>query len=589
MSPLCRLSLSQRSGVISLSFKKGDRLNPCNWRPISLLNVDYKIASRCIAGRLLKVVHQVVNKDQTCGVPGRYIEENVSLLRDVVDFASSSGSPVTILSLDQDKAFDRVDWGFMVSTLKDMRFGPSFVSWVELFYCQVRSSVNVNGHLTDLFQLSRGVRQGCPLSPLLYVVLFAVNIRSNPRIQGIPLPNAGPISPITQYAADTSLVLSSDDAVKAEFEAFTLFHLVGSRLNLAKSKGLWLGGWSGLLDPPVQLDWSSSKLKVLGVFIGPGNLEEDNWRPRIDAVHHLLKSWRSRSLSFRGKALVINALTLSRVWYVASLIHMPAWVCKELSLLAFSFFWSGKRELVSRSAVTQSAVFGGFSVVDVRYKVNALLGQWVRRFVSSPSGWCVSLSSCFVSRFGVSPFDVFSRPFSFDSRVLPPFYKSLLLAWRSLNDSFSPLKHSPVDGSSTPLVCTPVSDMSTCLCYHYLLSENMVPPHCVGKFNTVYANLDWPTTWRSLSLFHLDRHVIDLNWTIAHGVLYTAQRLASFGLYVPLLCFCGAPVETLEHLFFFCPWLRVFFLGCSLCCLVSPRCAPPCSSAIFFLPSTLTS
>lgn len=66
------------------------------------------------------------------------------------------------------------------------------------------------------------------------------------------------------------------------------------------------------LDPPV-LDWSSVKIKVLGVFLDPGNLDEDNWRPRIDAVANTLSSWRQRILSFRGRALVINALALSRV------------------------------------------------------------------------------------------------------------------------------------------------------------------------------------------------------------------------------------------------------------------------------------
>jgi len=77
-------SLSQRRGIISLSFKKGDRLDPKNWRPISLLNVDYKLAARVIAGRLSEVIHLVVEKDQTCGVPGRFIGENVAFLHDVV-------------------------------------------------------------------------------------------------------------------------------------------------------------------------------------------------------------------------------------------------------------------------------------------------------------------------------------------------------------------------------------------------------------------------------------------------------------------------------------------------------------------------
>ena len=154
------LSLSQRRGVISLSFKKGDRLDPRNWRPITLLNVDYKIASRVIAGRLLKVIHLVIDKDQTCGVPGRIIGENVALLRDVVDFASFSDTPVAVLSLDQEKAFDRVDWSFMRATLSAMGFGSSYIAWVNLFYHCVQSSVNVNGYLSSLFGLSHGVRQG---------------------------------------------------------------------------------------------------------------------------------------------------------------------------------------------------------------------------------------------------------------------------------------------------------------------------------------------------------------------------------------------------------------------------------------------
>lgn len=551
------LSLSQRRGVISLSFKKGDRLDPKNWRPISLLNVDYKLASRTIAGRLLRVIHLVVHRDQTCGVPGRFIGENVTFLRDVVSYAESAGTAVAILSLDQEKAFDRVDWGFLRSTLVTMGFGPQFIAWVDLFYRQVQSAINVNGHLTPFFGLSRGVRQGCPLSPLLYVLVsevLACSIRSNPRIVGLSLPGCPPLSPISQYADDTSLILTSDDGIKAALEVYHQYERAsGSKINFGKSKGLWLGGWRGRTDSPVPFDWTPSKLKVLGVFIGPGNLEEDNWRPRISAVDHVLKSWRSRVLTFRGKALVINALALSRVWYVASLIHMPAWVETELTRLVFSFFWSGKRELVARAAVVQPALFGGFSVVSVRFKVWALLGQWVRRFASSPSSWVSLMSFWFQSVLGVSPLVAFSRPFSVDSRALPPFYQSLILAWRKLDGSFATSRDCLVYASSSPLVCSPVVSMSSKSCYLYLLSENMVQPRCVYKYELQFPNLDWPATWRTLSMFDLDRRVTDLNWKIAHGVLYTARRLSLFGLSVSPFCFCGPQVESLEHLFYYCP------------------------------------
>ena len=552
------LSLSQRSGVISLSFKKGDRLDIRNWRPISLLNVDYKLASRVIAGRLLKVIDLVVAKDQTCGVPGRFIGENVAFLRDVVDYATLSDIPIAILSLDQEKAFDRVEWSFMRQTLQSMGFGDSFVSWVDLFYHNVRSSVNVNGYLSQPFSLSRGVRQGCPLSPLLYVLVsevLAVSIRANPRILGLSLPGVPtPLSPISQYADDTSIVVTSDDAITATFETYSVYEKgSGSKLNLSKSKGLWLGSWNGRRDPPVGLDWSSTMIKILGVFIGVGDTEEANWRPRIAAVENVLSSWRQRQLSFRGRALVINALALSRVWYVASLVHMPAWVLKELNTLIFNFFWKGKRDLVSRSVVVQPSLFGGFSVVNVKFKVWSLAAQWVKRFASSPSGWTAFMAHWFSFYFHASPVDVFSHPLDFDSKVLPRFYGSLVLAWQSLDGSFSVGSSSLVMGSSSPHSQTPVIAITTKSCYQYLLSENIVTPHCVDKFRPTFGVLYWSTTWAELFLLDIDRQVIDLSWKIAHGVLYTAARLASFGYDFNTSCFCGPVSETLEHLFFYCP------------------------------------
>ena len=140
----------------------------------SLLNVDYKLAARAIAARLLKVIHIVVAEDQTYGVPRRYIGENVAFLRDVVSYATMFDSPVVILSLDQEKAFDRVHWSFMYAILRKMGFGTSSLKWVNVFYTGVESSVNVNGYLSSFLSLSRGVLQGCPLSPLLYGLVAEV-------------------------------------------------------------------------------------------------------------------------------------------------------------------------------------------------------------------------------------------------------------------------------------------------------------------------------------------------------------------------------------------------------------------------------
>ena len=129
----------------------------------------------------------------------------------------------------------------MRSTLVAMGFGPSFISWVNLFYFHVQSSVNVNGYLSPFFTL------------LLYALVsevLTVNIRRNPRISGLLLPGFPPLSPISRYADDTSLVLISDESIRAVFETFAQFEAAsGAKLNRSKSKGLWLGAWSGCSNP----------------------------------------------------------------------------------------------------------------------------------------------------------------------------------------------------------------------------------------------------------------------------------------------------------------------------------------------------
>ena len=103
------------------------------------------------------------------------------------------------------------------------------------------------------------------------------------------------------------MVVTSDAAIVATFETYRAFERgSGSKLNLGKCKGLWLGGWSGRVDPPLDLQWSSAWVKVLRVFIGPSDLEEENWRPRIAAVENCLKAWRPPRLSFRDELLLLT-------------------------------------------------------------------------------------------------------------------------------------------------------------------------------------------------------------------------------------------------------------------------------------------
>lgn len=200
--------------------------------------------------------------------------------------------------------------------------------------------------------------------------------------------------------------------------------------------------------------------------------------------------------------------------------------------------------------VIHSCFDGGFNVVSTKFKVNALLVQWVRHYLSSPNVWVSLMTFWFFDRFGVGPMEIFSDPFGFSPSLLPPFYAALLKAWCDSGGSAINGQLTTGSLSNTPLVASSFSCKSS---YQLLLDLHPCRPHCIDKFFPSFGYLDWPMIWKQLFFFPLDRKVIDLNWKICHGVPYTAERLSSFGYAVNTSCFCGYHTESLEHLFFSCP------------------------------------
>ena len=211
-----------------------------------------------------------------------HITTNLHILQYLVDYINNNELHCALIFLDQEKAFDRVDWQFMLRVLEKMGFGPSFISWVRLFYTGPMASVLVNGFFTEPFSLSRGVRQGCPLSAPLYVLVaetLACQLRANSVLTGLRLPLSDNHSAlISQYADDTSIFCTSDMEITTVFDVYRDYELAsGAKLNLSKCKGLWCGSWRNRPTLPVALDWTSDNMKCIGIFIGHGNLEELNW------------------------------------------------------------------------------------------------------------------------------------------------------------------------------------------------------------------------------------------------------------------------------------------------------------------------
>ena len=395
--------------------------------------------------------------------------------------------------------------------------------------------------------------------------VLAWNIRASPGVQGITLPGMStPLPVLSLYADDVSVITSSERAMEEVFNTYARFERgSGSKLNLDKCEGLWLGGWRGRPDSPVPFQWTSDKVKCLGTFIGNGNLEEANWRPRVDAVARCIATWNSRNISYTGRALISNALALARVWYMATMFPIPAWGFGEIESHHFSIFLKGQKRPggpCRRNPASQPWwVWCPFCFLKSR----ALLLQWIRRFRMSSHGWRLFFAYWTKSFLHASPAEVLAFPFRFDFKRLPPFYAAVLDAWRAVDGHASTdLSHLFVGGPSAPV---PVSEISCKSCYNLLLGANRRSPHCERKFLPTFGHLYWPATWKQVHLKPLDRPVIDLCWRVSHGVLYTAERLVGFGYNIVPNCFCGYPLETIEHFFFRVRLPRAVSRGPSLC------------------------
>jgi exonuclease III len=432
------MSIEQRGGIISL-IPKGDK-DPRfikNWRPISLLNVDYKILTKVLANKLKLVLESIIHQDQAAYVKGRQIGHNIRIVQDLIDYCHILNKEGALLLVDFEKAFDSVSWSFLQHALKEFGFGESFCKWINIIYKNIYSSVQNNGHISSRFELGRGIRQGCPVSPYLFIIcveLLAQHIRNNSNIEGIHI--NGVEFKILQFADDTALILKNKKSIIKSLETIVDFgKCSGLKLNISKTELFKLGNTSEFNVKDINLKWVP-EFKYLGIFFSnvPVEMEYKNFRHRLDNMKNLLQIWLQRDLSLKGKVTILKTLAMSQLVYPLSMLKAPGWVVDEAESYFYKFLWNGKPDKVSRKTVIQNIEDGGIKMIDVDSMAMALKCVLVSKICDSENEdkkWCVIPKYFF---YPITFEDFCTTRYTGDMLppFLPEFYKQCLLSLMDL-------------------------------------------------------------------------------------------------------------------------------------------------------------
>ena len=396
------LSIEQKRGILCIIPKKGKDLRRLkNWRPLTLLNTDYKILTKLLASRLQIVLPSLISRDQSGYLKGRYIGENIRSIYDTINFAAITDSPGMIVALDFEKAFDSISWPFLFNTLETFNFGPYFRKWINIIYSNPECCVTNNGYYSSFFNISRGIRQGCPISALLFILVvevMAIQIRQSSDVRGIRYSDKNTIT-ISQLADDTTLFLEDEKSLEASIQIIADFsESSGLRLNTEKSEAFWIGSRVSCRNKPFDLKWTNESIKCLGVWCS-ADVEraiEQNFNEKIKKLKSLLNMWSQRKLSLKGKVAVLRSIILPQILYVATVLYTPEWVIEKVENLFFNFLWSDRKHHVKKEVIVKEIQNGGLKMPSFKVMIKAIKCTWVKRILNDNYGK-IDLLSHFIS------------------------------------------------------------------------------------------------------------------------------------------------------------------------------------------------
>lgn len=504
-------------GVIILIKKKNSGNTVKSFRPISLLNFDSKVLSRILKSRLELILKEseVLSPSQKCSNSGKNIYQATLAIKDRIVKMRESKTKGKLISFDLDHAFDRVDHRFLFRTMLSMGINPTLIDLFSAVYARAKSKLLINGHLSPEIQIKRSVRQGDPLSMLLFVLYL------QPLVHRLDQICDGQDDLVVVYADDVSVIttcLNKIERIKHLFESFG--RCSGAVLNLNKTDSINIGYLRAGESRTVSWLQTSEKIKILGItFCNSVRLMQKlNWDSLTAKCGQLLWLHKMRDLTLQQKVVLLNTFITAKIWYVSSVLAMNKLHAAKLTSIMGSFLWNG---MALRVPITQLALpyeKGGLNLQLPSIKSKALL---------------------------------ISRHLKEATSI--PFYTSFI----SNTQNPPNLSSLPANSPCLKQVCQEVSylpdlikDNPTSDVLHKHFLSLLEPPKVVGK----YLNCDWMAVWRNIKSRYLSSsersfYFILVNEKIAHGeLLFRMQRVDS-----AICAFCNSCNESLVHKIAICP------------------------------------
>ncbi|KAI4903179.1 hypothetical protein NFI96_002750, partial [Prochilodus magdalenae] len=356
---------------------------------------------------------------------------------DVLEVSSILGVDSGLISLDQEKAFDRVEHQYLWNTLEAFGFSPSFSAMVKVLYRDVESVLKINGGLSAPFKVERGIRQGCAMSGMLYC--FAIEPLLNKlrsKIEGFVLPQYGVQHRLSAYADDVMIMVNGQLDVDNLVAAIRDFGKISSaKVNWQKSEAFAVGKWaSGLPSLPAGVSWKRDGIKYLGVYLGDGATRQRNWDGVVEKMEGRLARWKwiRPQMSLRGRVLVINNLAASVLWHRLSCVDPPVGLLARLQAIMVDFFWD-RLHWVAQGVLFQAKEEGGQGLVHLASRLATFRVQFIIKFLTGPVDlvWrkvaSVILQKADGLRLDTALFLMDCKQLHLSG--LPPFYRGLFKCW----------------------------------------------------------------------------------------------------------------------------------------------------------------